>query len=56
MATMWLVNVNSKKSKAMTISKKTNKPHHPPAYMNEIIIEDVESNKHLGLLFSLDGN
>ena len=29
-STRWLVNYNPKKSKAMTISKKTNKPHHPP--------------------------
>ena len=36
----------------MTISQKTNKPHHPPVYMNETIIEEVESHQHLGLFFS----
>lgn len=40
----------------MTISKKTYKPHHPPVYMNETIIEEVESHKHLGLFFHEDGN
>jgi hypothetical protein len=34
---------------AMTISQKINKPHHPPVYMNETIIE---SHQHLGLFFS----
>ena len=40
----------------MTISKKTNKPHHPPVYMNETIIEEVESHTHLGLFVHEDGN
>ena len=40
----------------MTISQKTNKPHHPPVYMNETIIEEVESHQHLGLFFHEVGN
>ena len=40
----------------MTISIKSNKPHHPPVYMNETIIEEVESHKHLDLYFHEDGN
>ena len=35
----------------MTLSKKSNKPHHPPVYMNETIIDEVESHKQLGLFF-----
>ena len=55
-STRWLVNFNPKKSKAMTISIKSNKPHHPHVYMNETIIEEVESHKHLDLFFHEDGN
>jgi hypothetical protein len=38
------------------MSKKSNKPHHPPVYMNGTIIKEVESHKHLGLFFHEDGN
>ena len=55
-STRWQVNFNPKKSKAMTISKKSNKPHHPPVYMNGTIIKEVESHKHLGLFFHENGN
>jgi hypothetical protein len=40
----------------MTLSKKSNKPHHPPVYMNETIIDEVESHKQLGLFFHEDEN
>ena len=51
----WLVNFNSKKTEVMTISKKVNKPHHPPIYMNNEILKEVEKHKHLGLIFQEDG-
>lgn len=46
----WLVNFNAQKTEAMTISKKFIKPHHPPVYMNDNIIKEVENHKHLGLI------
>jgi len=52
----WLVNFNAQKTEAMTISKKFIKPHHPPVYMNDNIIKEVENHKHLGLIFQEDGN
>jgi hypothetical protein len=51
----WLI-LTRKSLKVMTISIKSNKPHHPPVYMNETIIEEVESHKHLDLFFHEDGN
>ena len=55
-STKWLVNFNPGKTEAMTISKKQRKPHHPPIYMNNIMIKEVETHKHLGLNFHEDGN
>ena len=52
----WLVNFNAKKTEAMTVSKKSVKPHHPPLYMNDDMISEVESHKHLGLIFHEDGS
>ena len=39
----WLVNFNAQKTETMTISKKVIKPHHPPVYMNDNIIKEVEN-------------
>lgn len=52
----WLVNFNARKTEAMTISKRIIKPHHPPIYMNESLIEEVEVHKHLGLHIHENGN
>ena len=52
----WLVTFNPKKTQCMTISKKVIKPHHPPIYMNNVIIQEVEEHEHLGLIFQEDGN
>jgi hypothetical protein len=40
----------------MSISKKNHEPHHPPVYMDNVIIKEVETYKHLGLTISEDGN
>jgi hypothetical protein len=37
------------KTEIMTISKKHHKPHHPPVYMDNVIIKEIETHKHLGL-------
>lgn len=39
----------------MIILSKTSMPFHPQLYMNHIPITEVETNKHLGILFSSDG-
>ena len=40
----------------MTVSRKLNKPYHPPLTMNNTIIENVREHKHLGLILSDDGS
>ena len=44
----WLVKFNPAKSEAIVISRKTNKPYHPPLKMNDQPIKEVTSHKHLG--------
>ena len=39
----------------MTISKKHHKPHHLLVYMDNVIIKEVETHKHLVLTISEDG-
>jgi hypothetical protein len=38
----WLVTFNPNKIKAMLISRKQNKPVHPPLYMDNTEIEEVK--------------
>ena len=38
----------------MLISRKLNKPVHPPLFMQEVQIAEVSSHKHLGLVLSND--
>ena len=52
----WLIKFNPDKTEIMTISKKHHKPHHPPVYMDNVIIKEFETHKHLGLTISEDGN
>ena len=52
----WLVKFNPEKTEVMTISKKIYKPHHPPVYMDNNIIKEVETHKHLGVTFAEDGS
>ena len=54
-AERWLVKFNPAKSESILISRKTNKPYHPPLKMNDIPIKEVTSHKHLGIFFSNDG-
>jgi hypothetical protein len=55
-STKWLVNFNPKKTETMTITRKINKPFHPPLIMNNTIINQVTEHKHLGLEISNDGS
>jgi hypothetical protein len=52
----WLVNFNPQKTETMTITRKINKPLHPPLIMNNTIINQVTEHKHLGLDISNDGS
>ena len=52
----WLVSFNPSKSESMTLSRKQNKPLHPPLNMAQLNINEVTSHKHLGLIFSDDGS
>ncbi|MCG7879157.1 MAG: reverse transcriptase domain-containing protein, partial [Candidatus Thiodiazotropha endolucinida] len=48
----WLVEFHAQKTMAMTISRKRNPPHHPPLFLNNTMIQETSSHKHLGLTFS----
>ena len=54
-AKQWLVDFNPNKTETMIISRKTIKPIHPPLIMNNIILNQVTSHKHLGIYLSNDG-
>ena len=51
-ANQWLVKFNAEKTKAMTVSNK----HlvHPPIQFDGVTLENVNTHKHLGLIFSKD--
>ena len=55
-STKWLENFNPQKTETMTITRKINKPFHPPLIMNNTIINQVTEHKHLGLEISNDGS
>ena len=53
-ASTWLVTFNPAKTETLLISRKLNKPLHPPLFMQNHQISEVDSLKHLGLYFSND--
>ena len=55
-ACKWLVNFNPEKTKSMVISRKINKPHHPLIVFKKQPINQVDTHKHLGLIFASDGS
>ena len=50
----WLVTFNPAKTESLLISCKLIKPDHPPLYMQNQHIAEVETHKHLGLYLSSD--
>ena len=48
----WLVSFSEPKTKALTISNKKDFNKNPPIVMNHIPIEEVQSYKYLGLIFT----
>ncbi|MCG8049353.1 MAG: reverse transcriptase domain-containing protein [Candidatus Thiodiazotropha endolucinida] len=53
-ASTWLVSFNPSKTEALLISRKFNKNQHPPIYMQNQQITEVETHKHLGIYLSND--
>ena len=53
-ASTWLVTFNPSKTETLLISRKLNRPVHPPLLMENHQISEVDSHKHLGLYFSHD--
>ena len=53
-AALWLVTFNPTKSESFLVPRKVNRPVHPPLFMQNIQIEEVECHKHLGVFLSND--
>ena len=53
-AATWLVSFNPSKTESLLISRKVNRPYHPPLFMQDYQITEVESHKHLGVYLSND--
>ena len=51
-AAKWLVTFNPSKTESLLISPKTNKDRHPPIFMRNHKIVEVDSHKHLGIVLS----
>ena len=52
-AKTWLVSFNPKKTESLLISRKLNKPVHPSLLMDNQVITEVDSHKHLGVFFPM---
>ena len=55
-ADKWLVTFQPPKTDSLVISRKINKPVHPPLFIQNQQIKKVDTHKHLGLHFSKDGS
>jgi hypothetical protein len=53
-ANSFIENFNPQKTETKTITRKINKPFHPPLIMNNTIINQVTEHKHLDLEISND--
>ena len=53
-ADKWLMTFNPGNSESILLSGKHNKPYHPPVLLNQTQIAEVNSHKHLGIIFSND--
>ena len=51
-AEAWLVALNAGKKLSMIFSWKANPPQHPSLLMNNIILTETDTHKHLGLTLS----
>ncbi|MCG8113681.1 MAG: reverse transcriptase domain-containing protein [Candidatus Thiodiazotropha taylori] len=55
-AAQWLVTFNPDKTEALLISRKRNQLQHPPLFMQNVQIQEVNSHKHLGIFLANDCN
>ena len=53
-ARAWLVDFNAAKNEALLLSRKINRPLHPPLYMHNQQINEVQYHKHLGVYLTQD--
>ena len=53
-AATWLVTFNPAKTEALLFSRKLNRPQHPPLYMQNHLISEIDAHKHLGVYFTND--
>ena len=53
-AARWLVSFNPTKTESIIISRKLNRIQHPPIFMRNHQIVEVDYHKHLGIYFSND--
>ena len=51
-ARIWLVDFNAEKAEALLLSRRIHRPIHPPLYMLNQEIKEVQFHKHLGVYFS----
>ena len=55
MAEKWLVSFNPNEAEYIPLSRKLNIPVHSSVIMNNQVITEVESHKHLGVTFESSG-
>ena len=55
-AKLWLVAFNPPKNESLVVSRKVNKPVHPPLFMQKQQIQEVDHHKDLGLYLTNDGS
>ena len=51
-ADAWLVLFNTGKTLSMIFSRKLHRPHHPPLLMNNTMLTETDTHRHLGLTLS----
>ena len=51
-ADAWLVAFNTGTTLSMIFSRKLHRPHHPPLLMNNIMLTETDTHRHLGLTLS----
>ena len=51
-ADLWLVEFHARKPMAMTLTRKLNPIQHPPLFLNNTMIQETPTHRHLGLTFS----
>ena len=53
-ASQWLITFNASKTEVITFSTKRKKANHPPLYLGDNRLSQVDFHTHLGLIFTSD--